>query len=1311
MMPTNSQTDRRQYVRHEIRLDAVIHSTVSDSIQCTILNFCEGGLLVEFQTEQANQALVLGTDIKLQFRTPNPRGDNGFLIEANVVRRDENSAGIAFARDHLSACNALLQATKSTSFKSAASDSDKLLSVTENSARFNLDAFNSEFIALLKTRLPELLEPFFHQTRDALFECASHAHSNTAEESFFDVIKLLDNKENSVKTIFCDILIHNISASESNNTQRSDSAIRSGSEEITLVDEDEFEDWLSLASVAAKLEKQCNAIVNTLTHKFGFIAKASKGTPNNPIGPGEICNAFQKALEAININDTTREVKQLIFASFETVILTSAPDLYEAINSLLIKHKVREERAPKTRTTQHTPAAPQHDISEAQPALATNNLPPEQYHSTDNLPAPGSKEQNVTNTATQRTGGQTNTIPQFSSARASSVVRTMRSLATLIEQDNVVAHSHSQSMPSVSNQANAEALPAWSTDEKIAAFRTLQSEATLPNSRNADAGQNRRQQFLGALAELTDDPRMLSDEDLNVADSYERIFASVRNNLLYSGDAKTHIDDMHWPLYSLSLQDPEFLESDSHPARRMLDKLALLDGGYTDNSETKVKIDNLVARVTTEAISNPNVYSDIDQGLTDIVEPYLKKRKSLIRRVIEECEGKQHLANAQKQVEIEIDHRLPGPHIPKSLHSLLEIGWRELMRFTYLRDGDQSEAWLLQLDVIDKLHLWLTSGKPLSLELYNDFDRIIKIMDTQFSSSNTVNFLYEKTKQQLITEIKGRGEPPVIGPIDTIEIEPKKPVDKDTDKRHQTLISPLNQLAANDWLTFAPGDEAPEPLQLVWIGEQPRNYVFVNRKGLKIFETGPDQLTELLNNGNAIKIESLEVPVMDRATNLIIQNMHDRVRHTATHDSVTNLINGKECIRKIDLVLSQPDFEKCLFCYLELLDFQIISDNCGIEASEDCIRQLTDIFPENHDGNLTTARIGETTFGLILQNCSVDRGYDQVSKLRDRIVTYRFEQDDKSYAIGISIALVPLEIGGTNANALMRNATSTCQVAKNSGRNAISIYTPDSKDIETQKEIDRWIGQIDHLLSSDRLFLRCQLIESLDSSGNDQSHREVLLGVKDDDGHGVSPEHLIYAAEYSQRMVDIDQWVITKFFTWMGDNPDILDIAGGFSINLSGQSLNSSSFSTFLKTILNSKNISPEKITFEITETAAINNLILTQKFIREFKELGYKFSLDDFGTGSSSYAYLRALAVDYLKIDGTFVKEIHTCDTDKAMVKSMNEIGHSLGMKTIAEYVEIEEIKPVLTDIGVDYAQGWAVQKPILLSELGASISSSPTL
>ncbi|MBV1932366.1 MAG: DUF1631 family protein, partial [Porticoccaceae bacterium] len=607
MMPTNSQTGRRQYVRHEIRLDAVIHSTVSDSIKCTILNFCEGGLLVQFQTEQASQALVLGTEIRLQFRTPNPKGDNSFLIEANVVRRNENSAGIAFAKDHLSACNALLQATKLTGFKSAASDSDKLLSVTKNSAKFNLDAFNTEFITILQARLPELLEPFFHHARDALFEYASHAHSNTAEESYFEVIKLLENKTDSVKNIFCDILMHNISASESNNTQRSDSEIRSDSEEITLVDKDEFEDWLSLATVAAKLEKQCNAIVNTLTHKFGFIAKASKGTSKNPIGPGEICNAFQKALEAININDTTREVKQLIFASFETAILTSAPDLYEAINSLLTKHKVREEPASKTRTTQHTPASPQHDISEAQPARVTNNLTSGQYHSTDNLPAPGTTGQNVTNTATQSTGGQTNTISQFSSARASSVVRTMRSLATLINQDNVVAHSHSQSMPSVLNKANAEALPAWSTDEKIAAFRTLQSEAALPNSRNSNAGQNRRQQFLGALAELTDDPRMLSYEDLNVADSYERIFASVRNNLLYSDDAKTHIDDMHWPLYSLSLQDPEFLESDSHPARRMLNKLTLLDGGYTDNSETKSKIDNLVAKVTTEAISNPNV--------------------------------------------------------------------------------------------------------------------------------------------------------------------------------------------------------------------------------------------------------------------------------------------------------------------------------------------------------------------------------------------------------------------------------------------------------------------------------------------------------------------------------------------------------------------------------------------------------------------------------------------------------------------------------------------------------------------------------
>jgi EAL domain-containing protein (putative c-di-GMP-specific phosphodiesterase class I) len=189
-------------------------------------------------------------------------------------------------------------------------------------------------------------------------------------------------------------------------------------------------------------------------------------------------------------------------------------------------------------------------------------------------------------------------------------------------------------------------------------------------------------------------------------------------------------------------------------------------------------------------------------------------------------------------------------------------------------------------------------------------------------------------------------------------------------------------------------------------------------------------------------------------------------------------------------------------------------------------------------------------------------------------------------------------------------------------------------------------------------------------------------------------------------MPEIDKWIVENVFLWIVGNRRCFDSIGGFAINLSGQSLNSEDFLNFLKDRLSLQDVPPEKITFEVTETVAAGSLVFTKRFIKEVKQFGCKFSLDDFGTGYSSYSYLKSLDVDYLKIDGSFIKDIATSPTDMVMVNSMNEIAHSLEMETIGEYVENMTIHTILKEIGVDYAQGWGVQKPILLTDLSQSLS-----
>ena len=298
------------------------------------------------------------------------------------------------------------------------------------------------------------------------------------------------------------------------------------------------------------------------------------------------------------------------------------------------------------------------------------------------------------------------------------------------------------------------------------------------------------------------------------------------------------------------------------------------------------------------------------------------------------------------------------------------------------------------------------------------------------------------------------------------------------------------------------------------------------------------------------------------------------------------------------------------------------------------------------------------------------------------------------------MGLVPFIDNGNAVDTMLQQADSACISANRIGSSGIQIYQDDNDGLKTQQDIHEWAGRIDQVFAENRLFVRCQKIQPLDPE-NRHSYYEILLGVKDEDGEVIPPDSFIPAAERCRRMPEIDRWMVKAVFDWIELNGLDFDSIGGFSINLSGQSLSSQEFFDFLQEILESSTVSPEKITFEITETAAAEDMAFVGKFIKKIKEMGCKFSLDDFGTGYSSYSYLKSLNIDYLKIDGAFIKDITTSETDAAMVKSMNEIGHSLGLETIAEYVENDEIQEVVREIGVDYAQGWGVQKPVLLEDL----------
>ena len=423
--------------------------------------------------------------------------------------------------------------------------------------------------------------------------------------------------------------------------------------------------------------------------------------------------------------------------------------------------------------------------------------------------------------------------------------------------------------------------------------------------------------------------------------------------------------------------------------------------------------------------------------------------------------------------------------------------------------------------------------------------------------------------------------------------------------------------------------------------------------------------------------------------------------YQASHDTLTGLVNRREFERRAEQLLStiRQDKGEHALCFMDLDQFKIINDTCGHTAGDEILRQLSVVLQNTVRHSDTLARLGGDEFGVLMEHCSLDDAHRVATSLQKAIREFQFSWEGKMIKIGVSIGLVPITVDVESLTELMIHADAACYMAKDQGRNRIHVYHVEDLEIEQRHGEMQWASRLNQALEDDRFCLYAQSIEPLD--GNISGHYELLIRMLDEEGEIIPPGAFLPAAERYNLISKIDHWVIKNSFRLLAENPEFLNKIHFCSINLSGQSVTENEFLNFVIDQLDKTGIPGEKICFEITETAAISNLSKAIKFISTMKGFGCLFALDDFGSGLSSFAYLKNLPVDYLKIDGMFVKNIVDDPIDHAMVKSINDIGHVMGMQTIAEFVENEIIKNMLKEIGVNYAQGYGIGKPMSFDTL----------
>ena len=423
--------------------------------------------------------------------------------------------------------------------------------------------------------------------------------------------------------------------------------------------------------------------------------------------------------------------------------------------------------------------------------------------------------------------------------------------------------------------------------------------------------------------------------------------------------------------------------------------------------------------------------------------------------------------------------------------------------------------------------------------------------------------------------------------------------------------------------------------------------------------------------------------------------LNQQLSFQASHDALTGLINRTEFLRRAERLLStyDPEQDEHAMCFMDLDQFKAINDTCGHIASYELLRQLGQALQTMVRHRDTLARIGGDQFAILMEHCSLDQAHRVATDLQQLVSDFRFSWEGTTYRVGTSIGLVVITDAIPNVTELLKLADSACYLAKESGRNRIHVHQLEDSELVQRLGEMQWVTRIEKALKEDRFCLYAQSIISLDGKSSD--HFELLLRMLDEDGNIMLPGAFLPVAERYGIIEKLDSWVVTKAFELLGKNKKFFEKVKFVSINLSGQSISSDDFLEALISQLATSGIDPGNICFEISETVATSNLNATLTFIGLLKEMGCLFALDNFGSGLSSFGYLKNIAADYLKIDEILVRGVNRDKVDYAVVKSINEIGQAMGMQTIAEFVEDDQILAVLKKMGVNCAQGFGISRP----------------
>lgn len=1342
--PADVMQENREERRRQQRLSAwhmaraIMNGT---AYPCEVRNYCQSGLYLAYPGSLAGNEPRLGRDATVALEFDVGADGQKFRVHGRIMHASPSGFGIRLAEFPAELTRLLVASTVLPA------------SVTDSSCSMDKRAIQQQCHALLHAYLAELAGDFFAQLPEALEE-ASYMSSWLEQSRYAAVAAAMEQQREVLQGAFIAAMEERIALGAC--AVATDwSALSSA--DLSLVDDGDFQDWLSLTSVSAPIEADFSYHLAEFERRYNLLLDTPLSRAGNPYAPPLIFEALRESLKSQRMADSIRAA---VYRAFGRVMRRSYPAFFERLSAVLAPMKPEFSR-PRIRPLGSTVAEPEEAAGGAKLADAPGSGPVSQARldelleslgqllrqptgggggSAMSAPTGGMPVAPVPSSVSIGNGGNAGmssilagasampsppVLPVGAGASATLSPSTepvgtapglsaVASPATLVPVHDAAVGAVPATVPAGGSAVVFGGEPACpgqpvrrqaSVRELVLAIDSLaQGQLTAPP---ADGHVAAAQQLTARLAE-TGVASEIAPEHQHVIDTAATLFGKARAEHAATSEIEDLLKALEKPLLKLALRDPEFLTLVDHPARQvvnLIDRCAIAadDAGRFFDPRLRDYLSGLIASIEQRVEQEPGIFESVRGRLEQVSRQIQKSRRDRVFRLQEGCQAKEAAARVSERIDELLEGRFAGRSVPGSLLQIVENGWRQYLVLAQMLGEDGIAARDRSLTLLDRLLALLDAGASSATTRHGGTGHVIAAVCDELESQLSETCIDPDQSRPGLAALRADMRALADGQAGGVEMLPVA-VGKflSTTVEGEARLVGKTPTGVGAWFQFKEA-ERETPMQLVWQGRHSGRHVFTNRSATKKVELAGGEFAGWLEDGRARPHPDLALPLMERSEYALFDEAHQLLILRVLHDPVTGLLNRKGFMQRLERFQSSTSPERAhLLGLIEFDQSRVIHGRCGLAAGEQLLRELAGRLKALIGPRDLLAAFSTDTFALFLPERDGESGRCIADAILEQLGDYRFQFGDDTYTLGINIGLA-----GYNAtlslSAALNRADSACMAAKSGGRNQYQFYETADSQVQAQVSLQEWAGRIDRTLENDRLFLRAQKVQPIEDKPGVLPYFEILLGVLGDNGEVIAPTPFIAAVENWKRSQDIDLWVVRKVFDWIRANPDSFAGIGGFAINLSALSVVDADVLACLDDALEqaAADIPLHKITFEVTETAAIDSYDTAQGFIRRIRRHGCRFALDDFGVGFSSYSHLKNLRPDTVKIDGSFVKDILNNPADLAMVKSMNEIGHSLGMKTVAEFVETAAILAKLREIGVDYAQGYAIHKTVALNQL----------